>query len=306
MNGNCNDGNNGGCSHFCAESVCSCPPCWSLNEDGKTCSIASEKAFVTCRNDGMEVVIDKCVVPQFDQNLVHLRSSECAAVEEDDSYFKVSSGFSDCGTEIQFYDNNFAISNVLMIEDHEIGFTCRYNNVASATKSSIAETVVFDINEEAPTELSFSFKLQQFESDEYATEADLPTGSVQIGSLIRGAYFDIITFYMRVSREMELPESLEFSVHQCSVEDTATQTEVRILDSCPVFPAVYFQFKNDQSNQNTVDFSVAIFKFRSSAEIAIIELTCNINICFEFKIYFDNFIKTTKYRRKISNSVLSY
>ena len=34
----CADGTNGGCSHFCTDNVCSCPGCWGLGVDMKTCS----------------------------------------------------------------------------------------------------------------------------------------------------------------------------------------------------------------------------------------------------------------------------
>jgi hypothetical protein len=179
-----------------------------------------------------------------------LKNSECGAIEESETSWKVSTGFSDCATEIQLVDEKLAISNKLMIggafagglrlsNDHEIGFTCKYNNVATASKSfsAAAETVVFDINEEAPTDLSFGFNLQPFESDQYTTTNDLATQSVQIGSSV----------YMRVSPAIDLPEALEFSVHKCSVEDTETEAEVTILDSCPVFPGLNFSFKNEQS-----------------------------------------------------------
>ena len=250
VDASCFDGNNGGCSHICAGSVCSCPPCWTLNEDGLNCGITAGKAVVTCRSDGMDVVIDKCVASDVEQSLIHLSNSQCSVYEESESEWKVSTGFSECGTEIEFVDDKLAISNTLMVggvfvsgmrltNDHEIGFTCRYNNVATASKSfnAEAETVVFDINEEAPAEVSFGFSLQSFESDLYATEVDLATQSVDIGSLI----------HMRVSPAIELPEALEFSVHKCSVEETETETEVTILDSCPVFPGLNFAFKNEQS-----------------------------------------------------------
>ena len=115
MSANCFDGNNGGCSHFCAGSVCSCPSCWSLSEDEKTCSIDAGKALVTCKSDGIEVIIDKCVATGVEQNAIHLRHTGCGAIEESDSQWKVSTGFSDCGTEIQFVDDKLAIANALMI-----------------------------------------------------------------------------------------------------------------------------------------------------------------------------------------------
>ena len=292
VSASCFDGNNGGCSHVCANSICSCPSCWSLNEDGKTCSIDAGKALVTCKSDGIEVVIDKCVASGVEQSAIHLRNATCGAIEESNSEWRVSTGFSDCGTEIQFVDEKLAISNTLMIggafkggvrltNDHEIGFTCRYNNVATASKSFKArtESVDFDINEEAPVELTFGFNLQPFESDQYATAADLSTESVQIGSSI----------YMRVSPAIELPESLEFSVHKCSVEDTETEAEVSILDSCPVIEQLNFMFKNEQSDQTAVDFSFASFQLQSSAENTVLDMKCDINICSGFEMSFFNF-----------------
>ena len=33
----CEDGNKGGCAHFCQNNDCHCPPCWVLDENGLDC-----------------------------------------------------------------------------------------------------------------------------------------------------------------------------------------------------------------------------------------------------------------------------
>ena len=78
----CYDGNNGGCSHTCSGSVCSCPPCWTLGPDEKTCQFEAGKALVTCSTKGVEVKIDKCAVPGVDPSTIHLKDSSCFAFED--------------------------------------------------------------------------------------------------------------------------------------------------------------------------------------------------------------------------------
>ena len=51
----CFDGNNGGCSHFCATDGCTCPDCWELDADGLTCKPMRKHLHVTCAADSMTV-----------------------------------------------------------------------------------------------------------------------------------------------------------------------------------------------------------------------------------------------------------
>ena len=49
--------NNGWCSHGCNDSadehVCECPTCWTLGDDGRTCSPEADKLTTTCNADSM-------------------------------------------------------------------------------------------------------------------------------------------------------------------------------------------------------------------------------------------------------------
>ncbi|CAG5109735.1 Oidioi.mRNA.OKI2018_I69.chr2.g4234.t1.cds [Oikopleura dioica] len=97
----CFDGNNGGCSHFCSEGVCSCPDCWTLDSDGKTCLIAPDKGNITCGASGPTIFLDKCVVPEVDQASIHLNHDNCSAVEDGTTHWKITpSSFYDCGTVV--------------------------------------------------------------------------------------------------------------------------------------------------------------------------------------------------------------
>ena len=282
----CEDGNNGGCSHVCSGGICSCPDCWTLNDDGKTCSISAGKATVTCSNDGMELEVDKCVVGDDEQGLIHLKDSFCDAVDENESTWKLATGFADCGSQVGFFENKLTVENTLMIgtekrtgngvlrlvNKYEVNFACKYNDFATASERSneVSESVTFDINDEAPDDidLSFGFTLQPYESIDFITKADLAEGSVLIGSPV----------YMRISPENPLPVSLEFSVHHCTVEDKSVAEKISILNSCPL-EGLNFLFKNGQSAHSAVDFMFTSFIFPNSVEDTVIEISCDINIC---------------------------
>jgi len=63
----CNDGNNGGCSHVCegegSNGVCACPnECWELDEDQQSCTIPFHKVQLSCESDRMVAHLAACVV----------------------------------------------------------------------------------------------------------------------------------------------------------------------------------------------------------------------------------------------------
>ena len=46
----CNDGNNGGCSHYCNRETnkCECPECWETGRDQKTCRPDRNNSYLQC------------------------------------------------------------------------------------------------------------------------------------------------------------------------------------------------------------------------------------------------------------------
>jgi hypothetical protein len=243
----CFDGNNNGCSHECLAGVCSCPPCWTLGQDGKTCQFESGKATVTCSSAGAEIRIAKCAVPGVDgPSAINLMF--CTAVEDSENtdFWKISTGFSECGSRFGYNsdDEKLTLSNTLMIgrpivagrvvgRTYNIDFTCKFNNVATASSSinavnTMSNEVTFDLESAQPTDLSFAFDLAFYESNAFVTAADLINGAVQPGSPLFG----------QVAPAASLPAAFEFSVTKCTVEDRELSSDqVRSLDILDVCPA---------------------------------------------------------------------
>jgi len=80
----CQNGNNGGCSHLCTgegvDGVCSCPnDCWDLV--GKECQIPADKVLLKCEPDRMVAYVAKCIVEDEDEGVTsgdyHLSDSDC-------------------------------------------------------------------------------------------------------------------------------------------------------------------------------------------------------------------------------------
>jgi len=280
----CFDGNNGGCSHHCSASVCSCPPCWTLGADGKQCEFEAGKAQVTCSGAGAEITIDKCALVGIDQSSIHLTDTTCSATEENADSWKIVTGFSDCGTQLGFSEDKFTLQNTLNLgyavvggrvvsRKYEIDFSCSYNNIATASSTIQASNVLFgditfDINQDQPAELSFEFGLSFYETDAYTTQADLTNGAFQPGNPLFG----------RIAPTSALADSLEFSVGKCTVEDKLISESLVILDTCPV-DGTNFAFQATQSDTTAVEFSFEGFVFPTSADDTTIDISCEVNVC---------------------------
>ena len=181
----CFDGNNGGCSHFCEAGTCSCPTCWTLGDDSKTCAIESGKASVTCTQNGAKVVVDKCVFENSGQEEIHLKDENCAAVEKDENNWMLMTGFSECGSEISLSGDKLTFENALMVghknvgeirgRQYEMSFVCNYNSVAKVSGSfntdDAAIDASFDINDVQQVSLTFEFAIDFFESNDFTTKA---------------------------------------------------------------------------------------------------------------------------------------
>jgi len=280
----CYDGNNGGCSHTCKASVCSCPPCWTLSEDGKKCEFEAGKAQLTCSKTGAEIVIDKCALTGIDASSIHLKDTACSATEVDADTLKIATGFSDCESELGFSADKLTLSNTLTIglsivtgrvisRKYEIDFSCNYNNFADAStmiraSNVLFEDITFDLNDAQPAELAFEFGLNFYESADFTSQADLTNGAFQPGTSLFG----------RIAPKSALAAALEFSVGKCTVEDTSISQSLDILDQCPV-DGTAFQFRDLQSDQSAVQFSFEGFVFPTSADDTTIDVTCAVNIC---------------------------
>jgi len=297
----CYDGNNNGCSHDCSAGVCSCPPCWTLGADGKTCQFESGKAQVTCSANGAEIKIAKCAVPGVDPSAITL-TNECVAIEDSGNadFWRISTGFQECGSTFDYNSDveKLQLSNTLVIgkptvsgrvtgRQYNIDFACNFNNVATASSSINAvntpfNEVTFDIDSTQPTDLSFAFDLAFYESGAFVTAADLSNGAFQPGSSLFG----------RVAPTDTLPGAFEFSVSKCTVVDPAISQSLDILDTCPA-PETNFVFADSQSDTTNVKFSFESFTFPASADDVVLDVNCEVNVCPENSAECLNICETT-------------
>ena len=58
--------NNGGCSHICDGNICKCPPCWEMGDDQLNCRPMETKMVTRCYSDRMEILMDRCVLENYD------------------------------------------------------------------------------------------------------------------------------------------------------------------------------------------------------------------------------------------------
>ena len=240
---------------------------------------------MTCSATGAEINIDKCALPGVDASAINFIDTTCAAVEDSENtdFWKISTGFSDCGSTFAFADEKLTLSNTLMIgkptvggrvvgRQYNIDFACNYNNIATASSTikavnTLFSEVVFDIDSTQPTDLSFAFDLVFYESGAFLAAADLSDGAVQPGSPLFG----------EVAPQAALPGTFEFSVTKCTVEDLAIIQSLDILDVCPA-QATGFGFESAQSGTTSVRFTFGSFTFPTSADNASLDVNCEVNI----------------------------
>ena len=105
---------NGGCSHFCDSNKCSCPSCWYLGPDLKTCGPDADKVGITCDSNDITVSIDKCVLGDQDVSKATLADGTCKAKLEGDQWI-IKTDLDDCGTE-------FSVDTASEIIDFRVRF----------------------------------------------------------------------------------------------------------------------------------------------------------------------------------------
>ena len=114
----CMDGDNGGCSHYCAmvggAVECSCPTCWELDADNN-CAPAQSALHVGCSATEMHVEIDKCVY-QDDVDLVWGGINTCAmatlfTAADGSDWYEITTNLDDCATAASSADGLISFTN---------------------------------------------------------------------------------------------------------------------------------------------------------------------------------------------------
>ena len=94
----CTDGMNGGCSHFCTDNQCSCPTCWVLEKDMKTCAPTDGEVKITCLAESMHLAINECVIE--DNSGFELLDSSCTPTLTN-GVWEVDTALDGCGTTFE-------------------------------------------------------------------------------------------------------------------------------------------------------------------------------------------------------------
>ena len=204
--------------------------------------------------------IDKCAVPDVDPTTIHFKNTSCFASEENSTTWKLTTSFSDCGSNLDFSDEKLMLQNTLSIghsivsgqntsirisRKYDIAFSCRFN-VDAQTSSSLKandvkfDDVKFDINDGQPFDFLFGFDLDFFKSEDFL---NVVSESFQPGSPV----------FAKVSPIDALPEALRFSVNKCTAKDLAVSQSLIILETCPTVPEIGFQFYQGQSALRLTD-----------------------------------------------------
>ena len=138
---NCHE-DNGGCSHYCQNSKCECPPCWTISEDNINCIIDHSKIHVKCSVHGFDIEVHQCVFTGESEDVVKIgfkgmeeHHNKQDGSQQDDSQqsdvldmescttMKVRNGvhglqipLESCGTNISYTDDKqLSFNNILKV-----------------------------------------------------------------------------------------------------------------------------------------------------------------------------------------------
>lgn len=276
----CADGNNGGCSHFCTDNVCSCQTCWTLGKDMKTCAPNDGLVTIECTNEAMNLEIAKCVLEGNDVSQSTLADGVCAPTDGGDKWV-VNTDLDQCGTtfnldsDTQVIDFSNALSlpptvvnGLVMSRSFGLDFTCEYATEIddiSAERTVIGGSVTTGLTGSGALEFSLTF----FTDSAYDTaiEAD---STIVVG--------EKIFFNIGMTRPID---GLVFTVLDCTVTDEAAGESYDILAGQCADNLVGTTIES-QSNQSELRFTYTAFQFASSQEIEADEvLSCSVLVCDE-------------------------
>ena len=92
------DTDHGGCSHYCSDSTCSCPECWELGADMKTCEPEKDKVLLECNPNSMTIKVNKCVAP--DAVDVTLNDATCKTSSSAGDFYELTTQLDSCDTAL--------------------------------------------------------------------------------------------------------------------------------------------------------------------------------------------------------------
>ncbi|CAG5103476.1 Oidioi.mRNA.OKI2018_I69.chr1.g788.t1.cds [Oikopleura dioica] len=280
--GDCHDGNNGGCSHMCASGFCYCPPCWELLPNQLTCRPSPGLAQLTCSQEGMKLVVDKCVIPGVSE--IALLDDTCEPTEEDGSYV-FETALDECGSS-HFFDGEYirfentivagaGFDNGIMIaRPSHLDFHCDFDTAGEINDlwlntTNYAVEVTFNIGEEAPEKPAFIYDVNFYTDGSFTQIQDTNDQSFSIGD----------TIYAAVSTNVDV-DGMIFSVDQCTLYDQSTGDSFEIIENrcgSPLVNTVISSYSDDK----IIRFQFLSFVFPNSDDSAKLSIACSVMVCDE-------------------------
>jgi len=288
----CNDGNNGGCSHFCNANECACPACWSMKTDGKTCLPQNDLTEITCSASGMRLELHQCVLPGVSEPT--LLDSDCEADLVGDT-FVFETTLDGCDTAFVVDNDVVTFSNYLLAASGVTGgivtskpvqleWSCDFAlnaNVNLTTTNgglfgdidiaSAPVEVSFGIYEDQPVYGAFRYTLAFYEDNSYTTTKNMDSNIVSVGD----------TIYAAVNVDIPVA-GLEFTIEECVIEDPVVGMSLTMIDA-QCGEAIIDTTINSYSDSEMITFSFMGFLFpsgsRNWSSNSHMQLSCSIYVC---------------------------
>lgn len=279
----CNDGNNGGCSHSCKSGVCECPTCWALTDDDMTCQPEAGRASISCSSAGMSISVEPCVVDP--ASSITLVDNSCSAVTDDDGNYKLATALDECGTEyvVNADQDNVVFSNkliagaglrdgIIVSRPLAMAFECEFSTFyedvqLNYTADAGLVDVSFDFGDEQPDAAFFSYGLEFYTDDSYDTLFDVESDVVVVGNTIYAAIENLVPV-----------DGLVFTIESCTITDDSIGAEFALIEGqCP--NSIVSGAVDNLSDAEQVRFSFMSFLFPGSGEESVLNFSCEVVVC---------------------------
>ncbi|CAG5085896.1 Oidioi.mRNA.OKI2018_I69.PAR.g11041.t1.cds [Oikopleura dioica] len=279
----CDDGNNGGCSHFCNQdlNVCECPSCWVLRDDQAECTPNPEKIHISCEQSAMSLELDRCIYSSdvSDDIVLSFNDNACESNAFGTDAFAISTGLDECGTAL-------SVDGDEIIFDNTIGVKSRTNN----------HGIVMNTNVNIDVQCRFSSYVNDVSSSNYTnSDATQDVGTTGTGTFqFEAAFFSDDSFDSEAGAEDEqmvgeavffglspsIPvEDLTFIVDDCFVTDGTNNTFYVYEDGCPNPVVNNNAISQSFENIDQFQLSYTAFQFSGNSEVQSMEMHCSLYVC---------------------------
>ncbi|CBY10406.1 unnamed protein product [Oikopleura dioica] len=279
----CDDGNNGGCSHFCNQdlNICECPGCWMLRDDNAyECTPDPANIFISCEQSAMSLILNRCIYSNdvTDEITLSFKDNTCESLPVGSDQFDISTGLDECSTSINVDGDEIVFDNTIMVKSRvnnhgivmnsnvNIDVQCRFSSIISDVSSS--EFTNSPATQEVGTTGSgvFQFEASFYDDEDFDSEAG-PETEQMVGEAV----------FFGLSPSVPV-EDLTFIVNDCSVTDGTNSFPV-YEDGCPNSVVNNDAVTQSFLNSDSFHLSYTAFQFSGNSELQSMEMHCSLYVC---------------------------